>query len=195
MELDLARAITRTLTAPASEVVNPTNAKRDPRRRVEDARDAPITRFSHESARDSGRAFGAARETPSVRFANVDGRGALVIGDRFHDVAYATDEALPADPMALPQHYWTAISVVTAMLADRPGRPLSPALLRSPVLAPRSIFGLVATPPSTATRTNGSGHAHQAVRLENVEKVGGQLQLADAPLQSDPVSGQGGGLL
>ena len=76
-----------------------------------------------------------------MRFGTVDGRFVLVDGDRALDVAHATADALPADPVAAlgrwddllawaPTADWGGASVVT------------PDRLGPPVPAPRQVFAI-----------------------------------------------------
>jgi 2-keto-4-pentenoate hydratase/2-oxohepta-3-ene-1,7-dioic acid hydratase in catechol pathway len=84
-----------------------------------------------------------------VRFANVDGRGAVVVGDGYIDVGDASDAALPYAPMALLDR-WPEVVAWSETLPARDVRPLDPSRLAAPVPRPGSIFGLVANyPPAT----------------------------------------------
>jgi 2-keto-4-pentenoate hydratase/2-oxohepta-3-ene-1,7-dioic acid hydratase in catechol pathway len=84
-----------------------------------------------------------------VRFANVEGRGCLVVGDGVVDIAEASGGALPSEPMEALRR-WPEVMEAAAGLSTRPPSPLRESSLRSPVPAPGSIFGLVANyPPAT----------------------------------------------
>jgi len=82
-----------------------------------------------------------------MRFANVSGRGALVVGEETFDVADLSNGDLPADPMTLIASHWGEVAHLARRLPLGAGRALSEADLRSPVPAPRAIFGVVANYP------------------------------------------------
>jgi 2,4-didehydro-3-deoxy-L-rhamnonate hydrolase len=79
-----------------------------------------------------------------MRYANVAGRGAIVVGDEAFDVAALSDGHLPPDAMRLVTSYWGDVIELCSKVQAGSGQPFSEATLRSPVPAPRSIFGLVA---------------------------------------------------
>lgn len=84
-----------------------------------------------------------------MRFANVAGRGSLVVADAVIDIAEASQGELPADPMDLLR-IWPDLVAAATMLAAGKSRPLDQTRLGSPVPCPGSIFGLVANyPPAT----------------------------------------------
>lgn len=84
-----------------------------------------------------------------MRFANVDGRACLLVGDQAVDIAQASGGALPADPMAVIGR-WADLLDVAGKLSTCSASALEESNLRSPVPSPGSIFGLVANyPPAT----------------------------------------------
>jgi 2-keto-4-pentenoate hydratase/2-oxohepta-3-ene-1,7-dioic acid hydratase in catechol pathway len=88
-----------------------------------------------------------------VRFANLDGRGAIVRGDDAYDIAALSNDTLPADPMQLlTSHLAVVRQLADADLPAHHAQPLSASRLGPPVPAPRAIFGLVANyPPAVLT--------------------------------------------
>jgi 2,4-diketo-3-deoxy-L-fuconate hydrolase len=82
-----------------------------------------------------------------VRMANVDGSATLVLGEEGFDLAEVSGGRIPSDPMIVIEHHWEAARDVARSLAIGTGRPLDVRALRSPIPAPRSIFGLVANYP------------------------------------------------
>jgi 2-keto-4-pentenoate hydratase/2-oxohepta-3-ene-1,7-dioic acid hydratase in catechol pathway len=82
-----------------------------------------------------------------MRFANVSGRGALVVGEETFDVADLSNGELPADPMTLISSHWDDVAHLARDVPIGAGRALSDAHLLSPVPLPGSIFGVVANYP------------------------------------------------
>lgn len=84
-----------------------------------------------------------------VRFANVAGRGSIVVADGIVDIGEASGGELPSDPMELLCR-WPDLLDGYAELCKGPVAPLEETRLASPVPRPGSIFGLVANyPPAT----------------------------------------------
>jgi 2-keto-4-pentenoate hydratase/2-oxohepta-3-ene-1,7-dioic acid hydratase in catechol pathway len=82
-----------------------------------------------------------------MRFANVSGRGALVVGEETFDVADLSNGDLPADPMTLIASHWDEAARLARGLSIGTGQALSDAHLLSPVPLPGAIFGVVANYP------------------------------------------------
>lgn len=84
-----------------------------------------------------------------MRFANVDGRGCLVVDGGVVDVAQASAGSLPHDPMLLLER-WPELLEAEPELSRGHVALLAPSRLGSPVPRPGAIFGLVANyPPAT----------------------------------------------
>ena len=84
-----------------------------------------------------------------MRFANIAGRGAVVVADGVVDISDASDGELPRDPMELLR-CWSDLVEASTELSKGPVIPIAQARLASPVPCPGSIFGLVANyPPAT----------------------------------------------
>ncbi|MHB1444819.1 MAG: fumarylacetoacetate hydrolase family protein [Acidimicrobiales bacterium] len=84
-----------------------------------------------------------------MRAANLDGRAAIVLGDRVFDAEEASGGRLPADPMGLIQVWELARSIAGSFRTDG-GSPLESSRLRAPVPRPGAIYGVVANyPPAT----------------------------------------------
>ena len=81
-----------------------------------------------------------------MRFAQVAGRGALVVADGYVDIGEASGGRLPADPMELLRR-WSDLAEASGELSVGPTRPLDEDRLGSPVPCPGAIFGLVANYP------------------------------------------------
>jgi 2-keto-4-pentenoate hydratase/2-oxohepta-3-ene-1,7-dioic acid hydratase in catechol pathway len=79
--------------------------------------------------------------------ANVGGNATLVLGEEGFDLAEVSGGQIPSDPMIVIEHHWEAARDVARSLAIGTGGPLDAGALRSPIPAPRSIFGLVANYP------------------------------------------------
>lgn len=94
-------------------------------------------------------------ETSDVRFANVAGRGVVVHGHDGYDIAAMSNSALPSDPMALLTSHWGEVAELAEDMPRVHAQPLSTSQLRSPVPAPRSIFGLVANYPPAVLAEHG----------------------------------------
>ena len=76
-----------------------------------------------------------------MRFGSVDGRLVLVDGDRALDVANASAQVLPADPVAALQQ-WDAVVAWAATADWAPAFPVTVAQLGPPVPAPRQVFAI-----------------------------------------------------
>ena len=84
-----------------------------------------------------------------MRFANVAGRGGLVVPDGIVDIGAASGGALPSEPMELIRR-WHELVAAADELSSAAAVPLEESSLQSPVPLPGSIFGLVANyPPAT----------------------------------------------
>lgn len=75
-----------------------------------------------------------------MRLANVDGRAALVIGDRIADVATVSNGRFGPDPMGLFAD-WDAFTGFASGIAESTG-PLVETKLRNPVPHPRQVFAI-----------------------------------------------------
>jgi 2,4-didehydro-3-deoxy-L-rhamnonate hydrolase len=75
-----------------------------------------------------------------VKLANVDGRAALVLGDRIADVATASNGIFGPDPMALYDQ-WDEFRHFADTVSSPTG-PLVEASLRSPVPRPKQVFAI-----------------------------------------------------
>ena len=62
-----------------------------------------------------------------MRFANVGGRGALVVGEETFDIAGLSDSDLPADPMTLIVSHWDEVARLARRIPLGAGRPLAEA--------------------------------------------------------------------
>ncbi len=74
--------------------------------------------------------------------ANIDGRAALVVGDRCHDIETVSGGELGADPMAVLAHP-SRLAALTAELDDHEsGSALDASRLGPPVPRPRNVFAI-----------------------------------------------------
>ena len=81
-----------------------------------------------------------------MRFANVAGRGAIVLSEGVVDIAEASNGDLPSDPMELLRR-WPELLEVSATWTSDLAVPIDESRFGSPVPTPGSIFGLVANYP------------------------------------------------
>ncbi len=75
-----------------------------------------------------------------MKFANVRGRAALVLGDEIADIAKVSRGRFGPDPMALYED-WAAVAEFAQGVTSTTG-PLAEADLRCPVPAPRQVFAI-----------------------------------------------------
>lgn len=76
------------------------------------------------------------------RFANVEGRAALVSGDHYYDIATVSNGSLSSDPMktlARPDHLAT---LAASLDGHEPAGLVAEAALGPPVPTPRNVFGI-----------------------------------------------------
>lgn len=84
-----------------------------------------------------------------MRFANVGGRGGLIVAAGVVDIGAASGGELPSGPMDLIRR-WDELVSAADELSTEAAIPLEESKLQSPVPFPGSIFGLVANyPPAT----------------------------------------------
>lgn len=76
-----------------------------------------------------------------MKFANVNGRSALVRDDRYLDLEKASNGRLPADP-ARSFEQWADVLEVASSSPDDGWQPLDPALLDAPSPRPRQVFAI-----------------------------------------------------
>lgn len=95
-----------------------------------------------------------------MRFANVAGRSALVIGDEFVDLEAASDGAFPADPMQCLRR-WDELVAFAPTVTTTSGQ-LHEQDLRCPVPEPRQVFGIGLNYVSHAAET-GAGSPDQPI--------------------------------
>ncbi|RLV49980.1 FAA hydrolase family protein [Nocardioides mangrovicus] len=76
-----------------------------------------------------------------MRFGTVDGRGVVVRDETFLDLARATDDSLPHDPLALLAR-WDDVVAAEPTLDWSVARRLAPGSLGAPVPAPRQVFAI-----------------------------------------------------
>ena len=85
-----------------------------------------------------------------MRFANLAGRGALVVEDEAFDIANLTEGQLPSDPMSLIAGHWQVLGTLVDFCQPGQGISFADDQLWSPVPRPGAIFGLVGNyPPVT----------------------------------------------
>lgn len=75
-----------------------------------------------------------------MRLANIDGRAALVLGDRIADLATVSGGRFGPDPMSVFPD-WEAFMELAPTVTDTTG-PLVESALRNPVPAPRQVFAI-----------------------------------------------------
>src|SRR6476646_4628618 len=75
-----------------------------------------------------------------MRVATVDGRAVLIHGEGIVDIAAASNEALPADPQLVYEH-WDEVRALAERIAA-PEAPLDVQALQAPVPRPRQVFAI-----------------------------------------------------
>jgi 2,4-didehydro-3-deoxy-L-rhamnonate hydrolase len=75
-----------------------------------------------------------------MKLANVAGRAALIVDDGVVDVAAASDDALPADPQLLYEHWGEVRALAERVTAA--DAPLDPHAMQAPVPRPRQVFAI-----------------------------------------------------
>jgi len=75
-----------------------------------------------------------------VKFANIDGRAALVLADGIADIATASDGRFGPDPMAVYDEWDDVVDFATGVTATT--GPLDEAALGNPAPRPRQVFGI-----------------------------------------------------
>jgi 2,4-didehydro-3-deoxy-L-rhamnonate hydrolase len=76
------------------------------------------------------------------RFANVEGRAALVHDDRYYDLATVSDGALPSDPMDALGHAAELSTLASSLGERKPTGLVADVVLGPPVPRPQKSFGI-----------------------------------------------------
>ena len=76
------------------------------------------------------------------RFANVEGRAALVHGDHYYDVATASGGLLPTDPMVALGHAGELSTLASTLGEREPAGLVVDVVLGPPVPRPQKSFGI-----------------------------------------------------
>ncbi len=90
------------------------------------------------------RALRASRpdEGVRVRFVNAGGRASLLVDDQVFDLAEATNDRIPSDPLTVVVSHWDAARELATTGLSAGGRSVADVELRSPIPAPGCVFAI-----------------------------------------------------